>query len=451
MSDGGKQLRTMRILDAKTFLRIGALPFISTALGVGLAIYFVYLTTRFRLANVWPLAPIGDAAIMFDQGRLIFELGDYPARLGTWPVGVFPYPPSAVLFFHWLGAGGPGLFMGGWFAAMAAGLVTTLRASLAGERHDIRAAWLMIAGVALIFADNPVSWDLRNSNSNLVYLGLVASGHALMTRRPSLAGVLVGLSIALKLYSGLLLLWLLFRGSWRALLASTGTVILLAVVWPIATWGTGGSVQMYFGWLEQLKIIADPQVHAAQAALAAAHAVGPPIVSLGEAAMALTGEGPLGTATRAVVSATWVIWIAAIIWYVRRAIRSFPAAGSSRAALADWTVLLLAPLPFSPWLEPYHAIPMLPGAILFVLVALDERVSAQDRQIAIAALAALLMTRIIHLPFVMRGLLLLMGFLVVTVALALLRPRLLAASESRRATVLPNDFGGGPPSRPIAE
>ena len=58
---------------------------------------------------------------------------------------------------------------------------------------------------------------------------------------------------------------------------------------------------------------------------------------------------------------------------------------------------MLAPLPFSPWLEPYHAVPMVPGAILFVVVALDDDILASDRRIAVAALFALGLTRSVEL------------------------------------------------------
>jgi hypothetical protein len=121
------------------------------------------------------------------------------------------------------------------------------------------------------------------------------------------------------------------------------------------------------------------------------------------------------------VTAMWTIWMAALLWYMRRVARSYPLVVPSRAALADWTVLLLAPLPFSPWLEPYHAIPLVPGAILLVLTALDDRVSARDRKIAVGAWIALLATRAIALPFAVRGVVLLAQFLAVVVALGLLR------------------------------
>jgi len=324
--------------------------------------------------------------------------------------------------------------MGAWFAAMAAGLVTPLRASLAAERPDARAAWLLIGAIALIGAHGPVSWDLRNANSNLVCLGAILGAYAVMARHPVLAGALLALSIALKPYGGLVLVWLPLCGPRRGFLACVGTLLLLTVAWPVLTWGGEGAVRVYLGWLEQLKIIADPQIHIALAAALS----GAPLVSLGEAAMALTGEDVLSPATRAVVGAMWTIWIAAIVWYSRRAVRSYPTSVPSRAALADWTVLLLAPLPFSPWLEPYHAVPMVPGAILCVVIALDDGVSAADRRIAAAALLALGLTRMAELPFAMRGIVLLTQFLVVTVGLGLLRPRLSAnAAREPEAPVGP--------------
>ena len=83
-------------------------------------------------------------------------------------------------------------------------------------------------------ADGPVAWDLRNANSNLVALGLVVAAYALAARRPAIAGVLIGLSISLKLYSGLLLLWLLANGPRPALYAGALTCIFLWLLLPAA-------------------------------------------------------------------------------------------------------------------------------------------------------------------------------------------------------------------------
>ncbi|MET0850004.1 MAG: hypothetical protein ABW020_02645 [Candidatus Rokuibacteriota bacterium] len=59
------------------------------------------------------------------------------------------------------------------------------------------------------------------------------------------------------------------------------------------------------------------------------------------------------------VVALWALWLGALLWYARRALAAGRGSAPSRAALADWTVLLLAPLPLSPWLEPYHPVPVL--------------------------------------------------------------------------------------------
>jgi len=325
----------------------------------------------------------------------------------------------AVLLFRWLGVAGSAVFMGLWLVAMAAGFAVSLRASLAGERREIAAAWLLVGVLALLVADGPVAWDMGNMNSNLICLGLVMGGYGLARRRPWLGGLLVGLSAAIKLYSGLLLPWMLVTGARRAFIGALAVVILLTLLWPLATWGPDGTVRVYAGFLEQLRIVADPRVHAALAA-----GVGTPLVTLDRAAMMLTGEGPLGAGTRLLVGAWEALWIAALLWYAWRACRAWRAALPSRAALADWAVLLLAPMPFNPWLEPTHGVPMLVGAILLVVLALDDRMPAPDRRIAAGAFILLLAARAIGLPFGLRGLLLLGRFLVIVLALGLVRPRL---------------------------
>jgi hypothetical protein len=99
-------------------------------------------------------------------------------------------------------------------------------------------------------------------------------------------------------------------------------------------------------------------------------------------------------------------------------------AAPSRAALADWTVLMLAPLPFSPWLEPYHGVPVVPGTILCLVVAPDTRATEPDRIIVAAALSVLLAMHAVRIPLPIRGLQLLVQFLVLIIAFGLVRPRL---------------------------
>jgi Glycosyltransferase family 87 len=409
-------------MEPHMLLCVGEWPSLGLSLGAALLVYFVYHVTRFHLGAFFSnFTTNGDATIFYESSRQVVAAGDYPARLGLGdPRHVYPYPPSAVLMLWSLGLAGKAGFMAIWLLLMAGGLVVVLRASLVAERAEVRAAWLAIGAAALIFADAPISWDLRNCNSNLVVLGLVLGGYALARKHPIVAGLLIAVSISLKLYTGLLLAWLLVSGPRAAFIAGLIATIGLWLALPAFAFGLNGAMQLYAGWLEQLKIIADPWIYPV---VAAGHG-GPPIVSLRRAAMAIAGTGPGDPETRHLLWLLWAVWPAALACYARQAAKAGLPDVPSRAALADWVVLLLAPLPLNPWLEPYHAIPIVPGVLLLVVVALDRRPRQADLRIALTALAAIGISRLLGLPFALRGLLIYGQFLVLLAALAALRARL---------------------------
>jgi hypothetical protein len=89
---------------------------------------------------------------------------------------------------------------------------------------------------------------------------------------------------------------------------------------------------------------------------------------------------------------------------------------------------MLAPLPFSPWLEPYHTIPLLIGLVLCIAIAVDRSAEHRDRWAALAAIATpLLFLVVIRVPFSVRGLAVFAQFAVMAAILGLLRPRLARA------------------------
>jgi hypothetical protein len=413
---------TKAFVDTAAVLRTGRRPEVVAALCAGLLVFLLYHLTRFSWETVWPLLPRGDASIIHDLSRAVFAAADYPARLALGNTNlVFPYSPSAVVLFRTLTVAGPAVFIATWYLLMAASLVAAIRASVAQEeRSDLAANWLLIGAIALVVASSPVTWDLRNANSTLIYLGVVLTGYALMRRSPILAGALVALSISLKLYSGLLLLWLMVNGPRRAFYSSVVASAVLWIALPLVCFGIDGTIRIYASWLEQVRIVGDPWIYAQYPDAT----LGPPVITLRRAIMFLTGEAAGATMTQVYVLALLAIWGATLAWYAWRAFPAGRVAIPSRAALADWTVLLLAPLPFSPWLEPYHAVPLLPGAILCVILALDERSVRRDRLIALAAFIGLAAASFIPTPFLVRGLRLLAQCLVLTIALGLLRPRL---------------------------
>ncbi|MEZ5786304.1 MAG: glycosyltransferase family 87 protein [Xanthobacteraceae bacterium] len=358
--------------------------------------------------------PWGDASIIYDRSLSIFQQASYPTDT------IFPYPPSAVIVFHAFALGGPAAFMGAWYALMVLGLLVSANASLARESRDVRAAWLVIGLIAMLLADSPISWDLRNANSNLIYLGIVMAGYGLLARRPSLAGALIGLSMAFKLYSGLLLIWLLVNGPRRALHTAGLTIIVLWLILPVALFGADGTHSLYETWIGQLRIISDPLLHARLAAAAG----GPPLVTLERAVVALTGGDFGSTKTLMWLWTLWSLWLGVLALYAWRWQGSAPTSAPSRSALADWTVLLLAPLPFSPWLEPYHAAPLFLGALLCIVIANDKDALRKDRLAALFALATLFLFIVIRVPFAVRGLGMTTQFVVMVLVLAFIRPRL---------------------------
>lgn len=402
------------LFDPDALLRAGRNRTVQVLLGAAFVVYLVYHLTRFRLATVWPLVPAGDANIIFESARQTFALAAYD------PAVTFPYSPSAVLVFAAFTAAGPAAFTILWYVLMAAGLVVSVRAALTQERVEVRAAWPLIGMIAVAFADSPIRWDLRNSNSNLIYLGVVMAGYGLAARRPLLAGALVGLSVSLKLYSGLLFGWLVVNGPRRMLYAGAAAMALLWIVLPLAFFGVEGTLRLYAGWKAQVDRIADAAYHAHIITLPS----GAPVVTLHKAIVNLTGETFESLRTQAWVWTLRGAWVAVLLWYAWRCRSALFAAIPSRAALSDWTVLLLAPLPLSPWLEPYHAVPFLIAAVLCIAIALDRGVLRRDRLLALAALGTLGFFLVVRVPFGVRGLGLFAQFLSMTVVLGLLRPRL---------------------------
>jgi hypothetical protein len=240
------------------------------------------------------------------------------------------------------------------------------------------------------------------------------------------------LSFSLKLYSGLLLLWLLVDGAKAALYAAGIALVVLSFALPVALFGAGQTISLYGSWFKSIAANGRRwSLHLSCATRrtrdhhtqAGDHGIDWQSGARANHAMA---AGPVvgDLACRA--------W-----WYAARAFGSGYVVAPSRAALADWTILILAPLPISPWLEPYHALPILPGTILYLVVVLDERAADADRTIVFAALSGLLLTQIVRIPLPIRGLELLAQRLVLVISLGLIRLRLTSVPDHPHLAVMP--------------
>jgi len=220
-------------------------------LGLTLCFYLAYNLVLAHLGESWPIpGPFGDAQIFFSSSLHVWQTGDYSHL-------IYPYPPSAVLIFHLLSQGGGAAFMSAWLVLMVIGLLISMRMSVAGAKAEIRSAWMLFGAIGLLLAEYPISWDLRNANSNLVCLGLVLAGYGALGRMPVLCGILVGVSACLKPYSALIIIWLLWRGPRLAGLAGIAAGAFLGVIAPLCVFGIDGTMGLYRGWFEQLKLIGD--------------------------------------------------------------------------------------------------------------------------------------------------------------------------------------------------
>jgi len=389
--------------------------FVMAILGLGFCLYLTYNLVLTHLGESWPIpAPFGDAQIFFSSSLHVWQTSDYSNL-------IYPYPPSAVLIFHLLSQGGGAAFMSGWLVLMVMGFLISMRMSVAGADAEIRSAWMLFGAIGLLLAEYPISWDLHNANSNLVCLGLVLAGYGVLGRLPVLCGILVGASACLKPYSILIILWLLWRGPRLAGIAGIATGAFLGVIAPVCIFGIDGTLGLYHGWFEQLKLIGVSGSYL--------HFPAAPVICLRKAAAALSGRAPDAVFTVWILDMLWAVWALSLAWYLRRGLHARNGLKPSFASLADWTVLMLAPLPFSPWLEPYHAVPLLPGAILCTAVAFDPVTGAFDRRVAFGTALLLIFVRMFYkiCPWPLRGIALLTTFEVLVLGLGLLRPRLVSS------------------------
>jgi hypothetical protein len=379
--------------------------------------YFLYNACKFRIATLALLS--GDASIIFQSSLTIAGAGRYPAQsaLGNFN-DIFPYPPPAVLTFAALAQLGPTIFMVVIEVLAFVGLFAVVRLCVSYEDRAVVRLWPLLLLPAILLTYNPIEYDLLGRNVNLTILALTLSSFALLRRAPVASGVVLALAISLKLYSGLLLIWLIVFNR-RAAISCIAALAVLWVVAPLLHWGGAGAVQIYRDWLDQLTIANGSWVYAL-----AGTGSGPPLITLRLAASRLLTADPFGSDVRHLLLLLQAAWIAVLAVYAYRARRRPASEDASRATLADWFVLLVAPLPFSPWFEPYHAVALIPGFVLGMVLVLDRSQSVRARAVMALACVAAAVVKELPVAFEMRGLVFTAQFAFVILALSFVRPAL---------------------------
>jgi hypothetical protein len=383
--------------------------FANAAAWAGLIFFSLYYLTAFRFDVLFAeKARQVDFMIWRFVPSFIFDHARYPAAVtGDWIHTVFPYLPSAaamMLPLSWP-AETPAFAIWLVIQLLAFALVLWTGLRLSGAMK-LRARWL-IAIAAVLLSENSLSWDFRNHNTNLIYLALVLLG--LQAGRTWLAACLLALSINLKLYSGLVPLVLTWRREYRLAVATCAAAVLIAVLLPAIVYGPAAYPQLIADWFAQIRYTA------------AVHSGG--TAALIRSIATLIGADPAAGIVSLTLRATQAAWLILVVWYYLVTHRSQPSepAAYRQARLADICIALIAPLPLSTWFIPYHAVVMLPAYMILLTVAVADGSPKRLRAIAISACAACQGVHFAVRDWDYRGLVFLVSFVFLLLALAAVR------------------------------
>jgi hypothetical protein len=340
----------------------------------------------------WPSNCV-DYHVIYDASLLIARDHVYPAK--------HAYPPSSValdlllaqLPFPWSAA----VFMGLTIVATMACWGT-----LVAFFPNVRLRWLVLVTPAYLVTLPFVAWDLRSQNCNMIYCAAVLTGaYALHRGRCAAAGFWIALSFSLKLFSVLLIPYLAWRRQWRAL---GWTLAFVAAFWlalPWAVFGGDGMVAVYRDWSRQMRSVGTEHADLAH----------PISISLHNAALLFFADDA-SAAARLVfrIRAAWVaVGIAGAAYALRRPTErpgARPHGQKSRDAyglLVDVGLLILGPIAVSPYLETFHAAPMIIPVFLLLVAVFDPARDLRWRVAAGAVLAGLALLNPAMVPFGYRG------------------------------------------------
>ncbi len=147
------------------------------------------------------------------------------------PFTVYKYPPFFALLLTPIAHLPIPQALGIWTLINLGFLIVGLWALLRAHGRRLREAapsTLALLGLVLLF--DPLRETLSSGQMEVALFGLVALSYwALRTGRPGWAGLPLAVAVLLKLYPGVLLLYLLLRREWRALASFAGVTLVLVL------------------------------------------------------------------------------------------------------------------------------------------------------------------------------------------------------------------------------
>jgi Glycosyltransferase family 87 len=207
-----------------------ALPFVMALGAISLTIHGVarMLDYAQRYSVIAPDGLTYLAALhRFEAGEPLYtalQRGQYVLTDASWGAG-FVYPPTALPILAPIAWVGTDLWrVANWVVLLAATL-----AIVRHERGGLSVLSVLVAATYLAY--NPFVWSAwTNAQVTPLLIGVMVLGYLY----PRLAGVAGTVGALVKVYPGVMWLWALRFGGWRALATGVVTLIgLLAITWPV--------------------------------------------------------------------------------------------------------------------------------------------------------------------------------------------------------------------------
>jgi hypothetical protein len=356
------QSRPSRIVDVVALLAV-----------VGWTCYAALGTNVFG-NKPWPNTMV-DYHYLYDFSRDIVAHKTYPPN--------HAYPPSGIIL-HYLTAQFPFSVSAALFLVLTMASVLACWWLLLRMMELPRLGAFVLIALALAASSYYFLWDLKSQNCNMIFLLAVLLGAWCLVRgRPCGAGFWLAVSFSLKLFSVLLIPYLLWRGERRAFLWTLAFVAVFWIVLPVFVFGGNGTIEVYQNWLERLTRLSADRVDLDHSIL----------ISLHNSAHAISGG--IEPANSQIINAVRGAWLALIlIGLLRTRCRNEPPRDTF-GILADTSLLLLAPIAISPYLEPYHPVAIAVPVLLLLQTASDCRQRVGLRGLAAAVfLASLLLSKL---------------------------------------------------------
>ena len=340
------------------------------------------------------VALIAWGKILLHPSRLSMpsRMGDYSLNTGsaneTWEQRQYPphfhYPIPAVLLWRLFGLWNFPVGALAWLLILPTSMIGSML--LTGLlSSDCKKYTGLIMALAFAGTEYYLMWDLRAINANSFYLLLIMLGCWYWHKDKKIwAGVLLGGSVAFKIYSVVFLFYLILRKEWCIGTAMVTSMLVFFV----------GVPALFLGWQDTILLSGEwiKFIHATSNANAVlTHQTYK--VSLKWVAMLLmnpeASAGKLNFFNCSmdmvvmVVRSVCVAWALMVAGYFLTTRPVKPHQNVSRLAFVlDISVLLFCPFPASSFLEPHHLVVMVVPAIALIYIMCDARFLARYRAIA---------------------------------------------------------------------